>query len=140
MWRKYSEMAPKASPKAAPAPNKSVVEKRTEVIVALAEKAPAAARPYIEKAAPVIAQAVTLGEKALPYVQGAYARCLKFYKIIEPYHPEDLLPMLCGLIMCFFGGVYPMLISAIEVRARARASESENRPRAAFTSPPRPAP
>jgi hypothetical protein len=107
-------MAPKASPKAAPAPNKSVVEKRTEVIVALAEKAPAAARPYIEKAAPVIAQAVTLGEKALPYVQGAYARCLKFYKIIEPYHPEDLLPMLCGLIMCFFGGVYPMLIAAIE--------------------------
>ena len=138
MWRKYSEMAPKASPKAAPAPNKSVVEKRTEVIVALAEKAPAAARPYIEKAAPVIAQAVTLGEKALPYVQGAYARCLKFYKIIEPYHPEDLLPMLCGLIMCFFGGVYPMLIAAIEARgSRERAARARGaRPRAASPSPP----
>ena len=126
-------MAPK-SPKAAPPANRSVVEKRTDVIIALADKAPAAARPYILKAAPVIAQAVTLGEKALPYIQGAYAKCNAFYKIIEPYHPEDLLPMLCGFVMCFFGGVYPMLISAIEVRARARASESENRPRAAFTS------
>ena len=91
-------MGPKAD-------EKDVVTKRTEIIVALADKAPVAARGYIVKAAPHIAKAVTLGEKAIPYIKAGYEKCQAFYKVIEPYHPEDLLPMFAGIVMCFFGGV-----------------------------------
>ena len=91
------------------------VEKRAEAIVVLADKAPPALKPYLKKAAPVIAKIITVGEQCVPYVTLAYTKCLAAYELIQPYHPEDFLPILAGLVMCFFGGVFPLLIAAIEV-------------------------
>lgn len=33
---------------------------------------------------------------------------------LQPYHPEEFLPAICGLLLCFFGGSFVTLIAAVE--------------------------
>ncbi len=34
--------------------------------------------------------------------------------MLKPYHPENLLPALIGLVMAFFGGSFLITIAAVE--------------------------
>ncbi len=36
------------------------------------------------------------------------------HPVLQPYHPEDFLPLIFGLILLFFGGSFPVLIAAAE--------------------------
>jgi hypothetical protein len=40
--------------------------------------------------------------------------CQEAWKKLEPYHPEELLPALLGLILVFYGGTFMTIIAAVE--------------------------
>jgi len=81
-----------------------------KVIVELSEKVPEKARPYVQKAAPILAKLMVFCIIATPYVLKAVK------KIDEVMHklPLHLFRALIGLVICFFGGVFPLTIAAVE--------------------------
>ena len=56
------------------------------------------------KAGPLIDAIGALLNQLEPHVMAAYRALLVFYKLIEPYHPDELLEALFGLFLAFFGG------------------------------------
>lgn len=82
----------------------------TNLIVAAAEKAPEKVKPYLVKAAPVIAAAVVYIQVALPYIVFAIGKCSKFIAGL----PEKVLYGSLGFAMCFCGGIFPATIAAAE--------------------------
>lgn len=91
-----------------------IQESTENFVAALAEKAPANFRPYIQKAAPICGKVAMYAEKSLPYIEKASEQAQIAWAKLEPYKPKLLLPALCGLIMCFFGGSFLTLIAAVE--------------------------
>uniref|UniRef100_A0A7S3JX97 Uncharacterized protein n=1 Tax=Aureoumbra lagunensis TaxID=44058 RepID=A0A7S3JX97_9STRA len=89
-------------------------KKKQELVVAAAEKTPESVRAYIVKLAPIIALVGTILEVSVPYMIKIYNGLIKLYKILEPYHPEDMAYVFLGLCMAFFGGIFPALITAVE--------------------------
>ena len=92
----------------------SETERRTEVIKAAAAKLPSPVKGYVESAAPGLAAVAAVVTAALPYAGKIYQVGLDAYAALEPYHPEDLVTVVFGLFMCFFGGEFPALITAVE--------------------------
>ena len=39
---------------------------------------------------------------------------LVVYEMLKPYHPEEFVPVLIGLTLCFFGGCFATTIAAVE--------------------------
>ena len=71
-------------------------------------------KPYIEAATPYVVGAADAVDRAYPYAVVAYAKAKEGYALLQPYHPEQYLPLATGLIMCFFGGSYLTIIATIE--------------------------
>ena len=69
---------------------------RSEMLREASLGAPAAVRPLAEKMIPVVVAVWEAAEAAFPFVLLAYAKAEECYKLMEPYHPQDLLPALCG--------------------------------------------
>lgn len=95
-----------------PAATAEVGEKAryAKMVEAAADKAPASLQSGIKAAAPVIATIIIGIEKATPVV-------IKFVGIVEKkieMLPPNILYMLVGVIVCFFGGVFPATIAAFE--------------------------
>ena len=42
--------------------------------------------------------------KLEPFLEQGGDACMKVWKLLLPYHPEEFLPVLCGLTLAFFGG------------------------------------
>lgn len=82
----------------------------TKIIIALADKAPEKVKPYIQKAAPFIAKFIFFCVLAAPYVFKAIA---KIDEILEKL-PIRILRAGLGFGICFFGGVFPLTIAAVE--------------------------
>ena len=73
------------------------------------------AAQYYEKAAPIIQKVLTfLQLTGIPMMIQFYHSLLDIWTQLGPYKPELLIPSFCGLVMCFFGGSFPMLIAAVE--------------------------
>lgn len=68
--------------------------------------------PILEHAGPVLNKAAVLLNEAQPYLEKAYDYGLQGYKVIEPYH--ELVPIVLGLLMVFFGGHFMTTMAAIE--------------------------
>lgn len=84
-----------------------------------------ASNPYVSKAVQTL-------QEFSPYIQKGRELCLHYYPIVlpyilsfvqfcqdlwtklEPYHPEEWVPAIFGLFMCFFGGFYFTTFAAIE--------------------------
>jgi len=49
-----------------------------------------------------------------PYLVIGWTFAMRTWVALQPYHPEEFLPLLFGLIMVFFGGYYFTLFAAIE--------------------------
>jgi len=113
--RKSTGGAAKAEPATAPAngasaANKSEAERYAKLIIGLSENAPEKARPYIEKAAPIVGMAAVYIRIAIPHI-------VKFYSTVAEQVgklPMGLIRALVGFCMCFFGGVFPGTIAAYE--------------------------
>lgn len=91
-----------------------VIRQKRDVFEAAAKKAPEGVRPYLMKAAPIFAVAVAFLQLTLPLLGKLWQIGCSIYTFLEPYHPEDMACVLCGLFMVFFGGEYPAIITAIE--------------------------
>jgi len=72
------------------------------------------AGPVIEKLKPVIAAGKELITTVGPYVEQAHDAGEKLYTKLEPYHPEEFVPIILGFILCFFGGAFCTTIAAVE--------------------------
>merc|ERR1712032_871878 len=78
------------------------------------KKAPEKMRPYILKAAPYLVMAQELFIATLPFLIQAYNFVLWAWEQLQPYHPQELLPVVVGITMAFLGGEFPVLMAAVE--------------------------
>jgi len=69
---------------------------RNELLREVSQGVPESVRPYAEKMIPAVVAAWAAGEAAIPYVLLARAKAEEGYKLLEPYHPQELFPALCG--------------------------------------------
>jgi len=69
---------------------------RDELLREVSQSVPESVRPYAEKMIPAVVAAWAVVDAAIPYVLLARAKAEEGYKLIEPYHPEELFPALCG--------------------------------------------
>lgn len=73
---------------------------------------------YLLKLKPVIVKASEALDKAQPYFDKGVAEINKGWAKLQPYHPEEFVPLLIGLILVAGGGIFPVLIATVEaVRA-----------------------
>eukprot|EP00187_Rhodella_violacea_P002652 CAMPEP_0174892540 /NCGR_PEP_ID=MMETSP0167-20121228/7472_1 /TAXON_ID=38298 /ORGANISM="Rhodella maculata, Strain CCMP736" /LENGTH=332 /DNA_ID=CAMNT_0016131061 /DNA_START=58 /DNA_END=1056 /DNA_ORIENTATION=+ len=64
----------------------------------------ASLEPYLLQLGTYLSLIGSVLDKTIDYIK-------KLYKIIEPYHPDELVPALIGLIMTFFGGTFMTTIA-----------------------------
>lgn len=89
-------------------------KKAEKYVAAFAEVVPKFMKEPLLTGAPFIGQGVEALEKLTPYVQKAIKEFHKLVVILKPYRLELLTPALFGIIMCFFGGSFFLLIAAFE--------------------------
>jgi len=82
----------------------------TEVIVELSKKVPGQVAPYVKQAAPYLAKAAVMVMLAAPYVM----RAIKETKDVVERLPDKVVLAIIGFVVCFFGGVFPATIAAVE--------------------------
>ena len=100
-------------------------KRKTDIVVASAEKIPEPWNGYVVKAAPFLGAAGAGVEVAMPYAEKAYEKIMAFWEFLQPYHPEDMACVIFGLFMCFFGGEFPALIKSF----KANPSRQPQQPR-----------
>jgi len=101
---KQQQSAPTASPE-----NKDL-ERYTQLLLALSEKAPEKVKPYMQKASPVVAMIFLYIKIATPYI--VQAAC--FVSDVINKLPDRVFYALLGFTICFCGGVFPTTIAAVE--------------------------
>jgi len=67
-----------------------------------------------KKVGPILDAAAEVWSKAQPHMKKARVFVQKVYKKVKPYHPEEWIPMIVGLVLCFFGGSFATTIAAVE--------------------------
>lgn len=67
-----------------------------------------------EKAGPVFRVIGGVLEQIEPFLEAVSVVVRQIWKVIEPYHPEDLLTAVYGLALVFFGGVFMTLVASFE--------------------------
>eukprot|EP00747_Dinoflagellata_sp_TGD_P024135 gnl/TRDRNA2_/TRDRNA2_130342_c1_seq1.p1 gnl/TRDRNA2_/TRDRNA2_130342_c1~~gnl/TRDRNA2_/TRDRNA2_130342_c1_seq1.p1 ORF type:complete len:343 (+),score=81.68 gnl/TRDRNA2_/TRDRNA2_130342_c1_seq1:87-1115(+) len=107
-------MAPKAKAapaKAAPAdPVEAEKERLTKLVSAACDNLPEKVRPYGKQAAPYAALVIVLIQQAMPYILMAIEKVQEVYSKM----PRLILEAILGFVICFFGGVFPTTIAAVE--------------------------
>jgi len=68
----------------------------------------------LQKTAPLFVFLGTAANLLYPYLLKLHALTLALYALLEPYHPEEFMPILFGLVLTFFGGHFFTLFAAIE--------------------------
>jgi len=101
-------------------PTDDDVNRYQKMIEALAPKAPEKVQPYIMKAAPFLAQAVVAIQIAIPYI-------VKFITVVSEFIAslnEKILFAGLGVLICFFGGIFPATIAAYEAWSLCGGTEA----------------
>lgn len=81
---------------------------------------PPVTKPYVLGAEPYLAQGAEILEIIVSivmiFLELAYELCMFVWALIQPFHSDlvVLLPSFMGLIVCFFGGSFMTIISAVE--------------------------
>eukprot|EP01123_Difflugia_compressa_P010314 TRINITY_DN3749_c0_g1_i1.p1 TRINITY_DN3749_c0_g1~~TRINITY_DN3749_c0_g1_i1.p1 ORF type:complete len:334 (-),score=64.72 TRINITY_DN3749_c0_g1_i1:93-1094(-) len=68
----------------------------------------------LRKAAPLFVLLGHVINVCSPFVHKAINISLQVWEKLQPYHPEEFLPLITGLVIAFFGGHYFTLFAAIE--------------------------
>jgi len=91
-------------------------ERKPSVVVGqLAESfLPSKFKPLVAKVGPMLDLASDLWSKAQPHVRKMKKVCWMAHEKLAPYHPEEWLPIIIGLVLCFFGGCFATTIAAVE--------------------------
>ncbi|KEG09824.1 hypothetical protein DQ04_04571000 [Trypanosoma grayi] len=80
----------------------------------------------LERKYPKLSSKIRLGNKlsaqcmnaldgAYPVAEQAFGKVTKAASAMERHHMKQLVPLLIGLVVCFFGGCFTMLIAVVEV-------------------------
>ena len=85
-------------------------KKITKLLDAATDRAPPAVVGYLKSAQPCVAGCVVGCEMCVPIYARVYALGARFVAAL----PQEELGMLLGLLLCFFGGLYPMTLAAVE--------------------------
>lgn len=103
--------AKEAKEAATPEEQREVDIKRfTEILDELSKRAPAKIAPYVKKMAPHAAVMIVHILAAMPYVLKA---CIAVHQFIKSL-PEKVIYAGLGFAVCFFGGIFPATIAAVE--------------------------
>eukprot|EP00188_Purpureofilum_apyrenoidigerum_P001065 Plantae.Rhodophyta-Purpureofilum_apyrenoidigerum.ctg1545.p1 GENE.Plantae.Rhodophyta-Purpureofilum_apyrenoidigerum.ctg1545~~Plantae.Rhodophyta-Purpureofilum_apyrenoidigerum.ctg1545.p1 ORF type:complete len:334 (-),score=53.54 Plantae.Rhodophyta-Purpureofilum_apyrenoidigerum.ctg1545:935-1936(-) len=68
----------------------------------------------LKQAVPIVAKAEDILNDFEPVLHQIMQAYRSLVKALAPFHLEELFPAVYGLILCFFGGTYMMLTSALE--------------------------
>mmetsp|Transcript_5037 Transcript_5037/g.10927 ORF Transcript_5037/g.10927 Transcript_5037/m.10927 type:complete len:344 (-) Transcript_5037:655-1686(-) len=79
-----------------------------------AQVAPPALEPYLKAAEPVLVFIGNTLDQLGPYFDTAGKLASTAWTKLQPYHPEEFLPAIVGLLLLFFGGSLPLTVAAIE--------------------------
>ena len=116
----------------APPPPARVVKRKPysvvrthDIIVEASKKLPAKAQPWVQVLAWIIAIIGLAFSLIAPICNIIIAILSRIYKLIKPFHPENLLEALAGLFTCFFGGNFFLIVASAE--AWRAASWEENK-------------
>lgn len=92
------------------ASNEAEAKRLTKIIEELGSKVPAKVSPYVKMAAPYLAMAWIYFMIALPYIITTVSKAQELCAQL----PEKIVYALVGFCVCFFGGVFPATIAAVE--------------------------
>jgi hypothetical protein len=109
-----SKPAPPPAPAATPKRLPWTKQRVEDLVLKVSEKSPEKIRPYLVKAAPVIGLAGEGVAKLLPKLEQLWAQLVMLWHKAAPYHPEDLIPAVFGLLLAFFGGTFLLTIATVE--------------------------
>ena len=62
----------------------------------------------------VVPMAMSVAAKAEPIVETIVAHALAIWTALQPYHPEELVPVILGFVLMVFGGRFLTTIAAVE--------------------------
>lgn len=82
----------------------------TKIILELSKNAPPKMQPYIEKGAPYIAKFIMFCVLAAPHI---FQAIHKIDELVQRL-PLRIIRAIIGFTVCFFGGVFPLTIAAVE--------------------------
>lgn len=81
--------------------------------MATATKPPAIAgmiEPLVNNAKPIVEAILKVLDVAGPALEKSIAIASKIWAQLQPYDPQDWLPVIMGLFLIFFGGQWPLLV------------------------------
>jgi len=81
-----------------------------KLIIEAAQKAPPQVGGYVKKAAPFLAKGAVYVQMAVPYTVWFVQGAIEIYGVL----PMQAVWAMCGLILCFFGGMFPVIIATVE--------------------------
>jgi hypothetical protein len=71
-------------------------------------------KPVAEKLQPVFDAAHNVIVMMGPHLEKANDLYHEAYKKLEPYHPNEFLPVIIGFVLCFYGGAFCTTLAAVE--------------------------
>mmetsp|Transcript_34663 Transcript_34663/g.83742 ORF Transcript_34663/g.83742 Transcript_34663/m.83742 type:complete len:362 (+) Transcript_34663:63-1148(+) len=86
------------------------IDRYTALIEEAARKLPQSIAPHIVKLAPTLAKAAVAAKACIPILVTQLKKLQQLYEKL----PRTVLKVVCGFVLCFFGGVYPTLIATVE--------------------------
>lgn len=85
-------------------------ERWKKILLAAKDKCPKQVQPYVDKAAPILAYVFVAILWLVPYI----VKAIEFVADLISKVPENILYGALGFLVCFFGGVFPATIAAVE--------------------------
>jgi len=104
-----------SKPKRIPFDKEKEAERWTKMINSAGESAPPAIVPYIKMMAPVISFIVVGIQMLIPVIVNVIAVVDATVKVL----PQHVIQAILGFLICFFGGMYPTTIAAVEAWRQA---------------------
>ncbi len=110
-----------STPSAAPADKDALLRKRLGQLQAAATEIPvlSSAKPYVDQHGEKLAQAAVFCELQLvPFAWNSVEVMTRKALLLEPFirgdNMSDLIPGILGMLLCVFGGTFPLLIASVE--------------------------
>jgi len=101
------------------------VTRTKDIIIEASKRAPANFQPWIAAFAWVIALIGMAFSLVAPVCNVVIAILSRFYKLLKPWHPDNLLEAVFGLFVAFFGGSFFLVVASAEAWRAATWEENK---------------
>jgi hypothetical protein len=105
--------------------NTNSVTRTKEIIIEASKRAPAKFQPWIAAFAWVIALIGLAFSLVAPVCNVVIAILSRVYKLLKPWHCENLLEAVFGLFVAFFGGSFFLVVASAEAWRAATWEENK---------------